>query len=163
MATVEQHFTRTRQQVRVGSWEEIVTRLFVWAITRSWQATSESAQALIARFGSHLVVIGLVALAVVLSGVRLPQQAVVIPVPTLPTTAPELGNRANEVLTMRGGPRLQNDETMLVRLASPKTPYINRPRKGVITYTVQAGDTMFGIAQQFNLQPETILWANADL
>jgi LysM repeat protein len=51
----------------------------------------------------------------------------------------------------------------VARAASPLTPHINRPRKDVISYTIQAGDTMFGIAQQFNLQPESILWANPEL
>ena len=58
---------------------------------------------------------------------------------------------------------MTGDEAQVVRQASPLTPYIYRPRKGVISYTVQAGDTMFGIAQQFSLQPESILWANAEL
>lgn len=33
-------------------------------------------------------------------------------------------------------------------------------REGIIEYTVVAGDSIFGIAQKFDLKPETILWAN---
>jgi murein DD-endopeptidase MepM/ murein hydrolase activator NlpD len=33
-------------------------------------------------------------------------------------------------------------------------------RAQVITYTVQAGDTLFGIADKYGLKPETILWSN---
>lgn len=36
----------------------------------------------------------------------------------------------------------------------------SRPRTEIITYTVQQGDTIFGIAENFGLQPETILWGN---
>ncbi len=35
-------------------------------------------------------------------------------------------------------------------------------RSDVVTYTVHEGDTVSGIAAQFNLQPETVLWANYD-
>jgi hypothetical protein len=34
------------------------------------------------------------------------------------------------------------------------------PRTDVITYTVKTGDTLFGIAEKFGLQPQTILWGN---
>jgi len=33
----------------------------------------------------------------------------------------------------------------------------------VISYAVQTGDNLFGIADKFNLHPETILWTNIDL
>lgn len=38
----------------------------------------------------------------------------------------------------------------------------NRPRQEVSEYTVSAGDSVFGIAKKFNIQPETVLWANYD-
>ena len=38
-----------------------------------------------------------------------------------------------------------------------------RPRTEVVEYTVEMGDSIFGIAQQFNIKPESILWANFDL
>lgn len=46
------------------------------------------------------------------------------------------------------------------RLASLHTDIPSRPRTDVITYTVQAGDTLFAIADKFGLKPETILWGN---
>lgn len=36
-------------------------------------------------------------------------------------------------------------------------------RYEVVTYTVEFGDSMFGIANQFDITPETLLWANEDL
>lgn len=44
--------------------------------------------------------------------------------------------------------------------ANPHTEIPKRPRLGIITYTVQLGDTVQGIAAQFDLQPTTIMWAN---
>jgi LysM repeat protein len=46
------------------------------------------------------------------------------------------------------------------RMAAVDTTIPTRPRVDVITYTVQAGDTVFGIADKFGLKPETILWGN---
>ena len=46
------------------------------------------------------------------------------------------------------------------RLVVMHTTIPTRPRTEVITYTVQVGDTIFGIAEKFGLKPETILWGN---
>lgn len=46
------------------------------------------------------------------------------------------------------------------RLAQVHTTIPSRPRQEVIKYTVLEGDTVFGIAERFGLQPETILWGN---
>jgi LysM repeat protein len=39
-------------------------------------------------------------------------------------------------------------------------PVEKNTRTQVITYTIQTGDTIFGIAEKFNLKPDTILWGN---
>jgi len=46
------------------------------------------------------------------------------------------------------------------RLAQPNTNIPSRPRQEIVKYVVQEGDTVFGIAEKFGLQPETILWGN---
>jgi murein DD-endopeptidase MepM/ murein hydrolase activator NlpD len=46
------------------------------------------------------------------------------------------------------------------RLAQIHTNFPSHPRDSITTYTVQKGDTIFGIADKFGLKPETILISN---
>jgi hypothetical protein len=46
------------------------------------------------------------------------------------------------------------------RLASLHTIIPSRPRIEIEKYTVQPGDTVFGIAEKYGLKPQTILWGN---
>jgi len=48
----------------------------------------------------------------------------------------------------------------LTRQLNWHTTIPTRPRTEVLTYTVQKGDTLFGIAELYNLKPETLLWGN---
>jgi murein DD-endopeptidase MepM/ murein hydrolase activator NlpD len=48
------------------------------------------------------------------------------------------------------------------RLGQVHTIIPSRPRFEVIHYAVQPGDSLFGIAAQFGLKPETLFWGNYD-
>jgi murein DD-endopeptidase MepM/ murein hydrolase activator NlpD len=39
----------------------------------------------------------------------------------------------------------------------------NRPRQEIVKYSVDSGDSVFGIAKIYSITPETVLWANFDL
>lgn len=49
------------------------------------------------------------------------------------------------------------------RLALPHTNVPTRPRQEIVKYTVQSGDSVFGIAEKFGLEPQTILWGNYNI
>lgn len=49
------------------------------------------------------------------------------------------------------------------RIAQPYTTIPTRPREELVKYTVEDGDTVFGIAEKFGLKPETVLWGNYGL
>jgi murein DD-endopeptidase MepM/ murein hydrolase activator NlpD len=59
--------------------------------------------------------------------------------------------------------QVEYDASALVRRAELQTLIPNRPRMGVQHYTVQPGDSVFGVAEEFGLKPETILWGNYDV
>jgi murein DD-endopeptidase MepM/ murein hydrolase activator NlpD len=54
-------------------------------------------------------------------------------------------------------------DVAVVRLPQPHTIIPIRPREGIITYTVQAGDTVQAIAAAFRLEPTTLMWANPEV
>lgn len=86
----------------------------------------------------------------VVSPVDNPALAASMPTPTPEPVAPELPTYTSPQTYASGIPRLNLMHTDLP----------SRPRFEVSQYTVQAGDTLFGIAEKFNLRPESILWAN---
>jgi murein DD-endopeptidase MepM/ murein hydrolase activator NlpD len=112
------------------------------------------------RYTSHLTIVGLVVLVLSLSGIQLPSADSPQLLP--PTAAPSLGNRAYDALAVRGS-LLPAERTTLVRFPVPHTTIPDRLRRGVITYTVQSGDTVSGIAADFGLKWTTIMWSNVHL
>lgn len=107
------------------------------------------------RMSSHLLLI-LVAVAVLwLSRVQLPAMELVAeaeaPVTVIEdTTAPVQQAEENAAA----------ETVALVRAAIPNTLIPDRPRLDIITHTVKSGDTLYGIAQKYKLNAETIMFAN---
>jgi len=68
---------------------------------------------------------------------------------------------ATLVMAMEDVPVTQDSELEgIPRFALPYTTIPSRPRQDIINYTVQVGDTLFGISEKYGLEPETILWGN---
>ncbi len=76
----------------------------------------------------------------------------------LPTLS---ANTAAEILQQPAQLVVDRPITTINRsVISPFTVIPDRPRNEIITYDVQQGDTIDGIARVFGLQPETIAWSN---
>jgi murein DD-endopeptidase MepM/ murein hydrolase activator NlpD len=73
----------------------------------------------------------------------------VTPTITLNVQPPDLAS-VQEIAVANGIPRL----------ALLHTNIPTRPREEIEIYTVEEGDTIFGIAEKFGLQPQTVLWGN---
>jgi len=73
---------------------------------------------------------------------------------------------AEAIATMPTLPSAQNPQVLsvsdfsIIRAADYHTNLPAKPREDIIEYTVVAGDTIFGIAEKFGLQPEWVLWSN---
>lgn len=112
------------------------------------------------RLGTHALLIALIVF--VAWVMRQFYQTVQIVVPdeaafaaSLPTATPTL-----EILELPPLPEASTNNSGISRLALLHTTLPAAPRMEVITYTVVPGDTLFGIAEKFGLEPETILWGN---
>jgi len=51
----------------------------------------------------------------------------------------------------------------LIREPNPHTEIDTSLRTSAVEYTVTEGDSVFGIAQKFDISPETLLWSNYDI
>jgi murein DD-endopeptidase MepM/ murein hydrolase activator NlpD len=151
---------------------------------RLWLTARWSDDLLMGRAAAHLAIILLVLAVIVLSS-RAPSTRPLAAswrilhrvnteedgVSTLPDS--QKGNKSVQAATSlsSAGARpssplatsLDNDGDVLVRAAVPHTIIPERPRDEIIRYVVQTGDTIFGIAGEFGLAPETIMWANGRL
>jgi LysM repeat protein len=122
------------------------------------------------RLATHTLALGLIVLAVWLARLDLsPAMALSLPedligqplvepvvVEVLPTVTP-----APVQLDPAAQPLSQRSD--VARLADIRTIIPSRPRYEVTQYVVERNDTLFVIANKFNLKPETILWGNAAL
>lgn len=75
-------------------------------------------------------------------------------------SATSTGSGGSELLVAGGVDATVQGMAALRREFEPYTIIPDRPRNTVITYIVQPGDTVFGIADGFGLSPDTIFWAS---
>jgi LysM repeat protein len=147
-------------------------RFVAWCVIAVWRACVDwrTKRPFLTRATAHLSIIALTLITIALSGVGMPAPRAAVgssfgagvapafqmdsptdPEPTPPPTLPLSTN----------GSRPSDPDTV-ARLPVPHTTVPERPRAQVITYVVQAGDTIFDIAVRFGLAPETIVWSNRE-
>jgi LysM repeat protein len=122
---------------------------------------------LVRRYGRHVAILLVVALGI--WATRLGLDSIDLNgVGTATVTESQTTPTPTEVqadLTMADLPPYRPDESVsysVHRLLDIHTVIPSRPRLKVVQYEVKQGDTLFGIADQYGLKPETILWGNYD-
>jgi murein DD-endopeptidase MepM/ murein hydrolase activator NlpD len=159
--------------------EKAIPRAFAWFATSIYGLTGDRRGwlPLFTRTSAHLAVIIVAVIAASLSNVEWPTQAASISSMRTPLVSAGEGKEEGTVRTTDSIPVQLNEQNgvpprtnsfngsaaVISRLAQPQTIIPDRPRLGVITYTVQAGDTVQAIAASFNLDPTTIMWADASI
>lgn len=112
------------------------------------------------RLASHAALLLMALFVLILSRVQLPDWDIARAAAPAAESEAAVVQVPLEVLA-KGGSPLQ-ESGVLLRAPVPFTEIPDRPRTGVITYTVGINDTVLGIAEQFKLNPNTITWANQD-
>jgi murein DD-endopeptidase MepM/ murein hydrolase activator NlpD len=164
--------------------QHLFARAVAWTATRAWQVTADwrAVRPLISRASAHLAILALAVAAIVFSGLNLPRQEPVAAAAPAGTATQEQASAAPDTsvkvaaiapveapkaptvnVSLRTDPTRLDDDATVVRVVQPLTEIPKRPRRGVITHTVQPGDTAQSIAEAFDLQSTTILWSNPDI
>jgi murein DD-endopeptidase MepM/ murein hydrolase activator NlpD len=144
----------------------IFLRLAAWFTAAVWRTCVDwhDKRPLLVRATAHLTIIGLALAAVGLSGVAIPAPQIAAGGPSNSGFASSVtADSSVEQATPSPSPVVfTNDADTISRQPVPHTTFPDRPRAEVITYTVQQDDTIFTIAAQFGLAPETVVWSNRE-
>jgi len=152
-----------------GQWW--VARAVAWSATSNWRMTAEwrALRPALMRYTGHAAIFALALIALFAASVQFPQAIAAIR-PTAPAAQNEASARFFSPRPAQIAPATPTtvriftlpDNGTIVRQALPQTTIPDRLRAQVMTYTVQSGDTVFGIAEKFGLTPYTIYWANTE-
>lgn len=140
----------------------------IWHRCQKYMKQSLADQVTPVRLAGHLSVLLVAAVILIMSQVELPGWD--ISLRSFPTVAPEGIGGATQTTSSRVSQILAGQNatnaiagTSLQRAIVPFTIIPEEPQEGIESYTVQAGDTVLGIAEKFGLKPESIQWANPSL
>ncbi len=130
-----------------------------------WGRDRQSVLAVIGRYSAHLAIISLAVLLGIVGRMTFTpagavgssvQRSLSLPAAAEPMASPTALSDASIVVYELERPRA------VVRQANPLTTIPERERLTVITYTVESGDNIFFIAEQFKLSYTTIVWSNME-
>ena len=130
-----------------------------------WGGDRRSVASFVGRWSAHLAIVALSLLLGLVGRIALTPIDVVgfsgprsisLPAAAEPVAAPASLDIGSQVAFELQPPKA------VVRQANPLTMIPERVRLNVITYTVQDGDNVFWIAEQFKLSAYTIVWANME-
>jgi murein DD-endopeptidase MepM/ murein hydrolase activator NlpD len=120
------------------------------------------------RLAGHISVLMVAATVLILSNMEMPDWNVSLRLfpnsALLGTDSNQTSAQLNSLLARANGPLTVNES--LQRAAVPFTTAHAQPTQEaaeIQQYTVQAGDTVLGIAEKFGLNPETVQWSNPGL
>ncbi|MFN2184332.1 MAG: peptidoglycan DD-metalloendopeptidase family protein [Anaerolineae bacterium] len=142
--------------------EQIPLRTYLSRLLE-WVAAGGRDGSLLNRYALHLVIVFLAIAVVVISQVTIPEVDLVLPEAALAEAEiqpVDTGGVIQVPETNRGVNRLISNEAVLFPAPVLHTTVSERDRMTFITYTVQANDNVWAIAQGFGLKAETVLWAN---
>lgn len=109
------------------------------------------------RTGSHLLILLVVVAMLWISRLQLPELDIEeVPAADGDVEIIEAADIGNYVEAVEG----EDAPLGLARAAVPETIIPERPRTDIITHTVAAGDTLYGIAKKYKLNAETVMFAN---
>jgi len=109
------------------------------------------------RWASHLIFLSLIVAVTSLSGFEMPRIEPTIAIPAFEPNRRNPGPSPSEMEVHSA------DSGSIVMAPVPHTIIPERPRKESITYKVQSGDTLYGIAEKFGISADTIMWASGRL
>lgn len=149
--------------------EESFIHTFAWLATTVYRLTGDwrGWRPLLTRASAHLSVVAVAIVAIGLSGIEWSAQAAPVPLLLTGSASASRGSEVVNAEALLAQINGHNGEMLgkvgngaIARLSGLHTTIPERPRLGIITYTVQAGDNVQSIAVLFRLEPTTIMWAN---
>lgn len=145
----------------------IFLRLAAYCAALFWRTCVDwpDKRPLLIRVTAHMTILALALAAVGLSGVAITAPRIVAGGPSGNSLVSSVtAERQIDQATPSPSVIVANDNVNTIsRRPVPHTTFPDRPRDGVITYTVQQDDTIFTIAAQFGLAPETVVWSNREV
>ena len=128
-----------------------------------WNADRLGQRPILGRWPAHVAVFLIVAILWGFTGLHLQVPDSVASEAEHPIPAARTSQVASNVQLIGRSAYRGSAQSQIVRQSKPHTAIPERPRLKIITYVVQPGDTTESIAEQFGLQPTTVMWSNPEI